>query len=385
MRPDVAKLGAHAYVEGLITEYDQRNELFSRITWDSTLSDIRTRLFAPDQPDAGISGENLLDHALEKSVWQLPIKFAGGNTVGNTGLYAWGDKLWGIYGKPVTDVKPEISTARATAAVKQAARLLGASLARVATLDRRWLYSHEYNLRTTERKPVEIPDNMQYVIVLAHEMDYELIKYSPRRNHVFATGEAYSRMAVITSALASFIRLIGYQALPMGNDTALSIPLAIDAGIGELGRHGMLISPEFGPRIRLSKIFTDLELIPDQPRQFGVWEFCESCRKCAHHCPGRAISNGPPDTTVCGISNRPNIRRWTLDSEKCFGWWAQNRGDCSNCIRVCPFNKPSGALHTSARYLVQHTPVFDRLLVGLDDLCRYGAQRSPKYFWRNDL
>ena len=74
----------------------------------------------------------------------------------------------------------------------------------------------------------------------------------------------------IFSILAEFIRILGYKAIPMGNDTSLSIPLAIDAGLGELGRHGLLITPEYGPCVRLCKVFTDLPLEPDKPIQFGV-------------------------------------------------------------------------------------------------------------------
>ena len=58
-----------------------------------------------------------------------------------------------------------------------------------------------------------------------------------------ATGLVYSKMPFVTSTLAQMIRNLGYNALPCGNDTALSIPLAIDAGLGQLGKNGLLITP----------------------------------------------------------------------------------------------------------------------------------------------
>ena len=42
------------------------------------------------------------------------------------------------------------------------------------------------------------------------------------------------------------------------------------AGLGEYGRLGLLITPEFGPRVRIGKIFTDLPLSHDEPRSFVV-------------------------------------------------------------------------------------------------------------------
>ena len=52
-----------------------------------------------------------------------------------------------------------------------------------------------------------------------------------------ATGLGYSRMIEVAVKMAEFVRNLGYNAIPMGNDTALSHPLAVDAGLGELGRN----------------------------------------------------------------------------------------------------------------------------------------------------
>ena len=53
------------------------------------------------------------------------------------------------------------------------------------------------------------------------------------------------------------------------NDTALMVPLGNSGRAWvEYGRHGLLITKEFGPRVRLGKIFTDMPLAPDQPIQF---------------------------------------------------------------------------------------------------------------------
>jgi hypothetical protein len=81
---------------------------------------------------------------------------------------------------------------------------------------------------------------------MAVEMDRTFIGSSPDAAAGAATGAAYSKMAYTSFLLAQFIRGLGYAAVPCGNDTALSIPLAIRAGLGEAGRNGLLITREFG-------------------------------------------------------------------------------------------------------------------------------------------
>ena len=65
------------------------------------------------------------------------------------------------------------------------------------------------------------------------------------------------------------------------NDSALAIPLAVQAGLGEVGRHSLLITREYGPRLRLGKSFTDMPLEIDEPVRLGVKEFCDICQRCS--------------------------------------------------------------------------------------------------------
>ena len=123
------------------------------------------------------------------------------------------------------------------------------------------------------------------------------------------------------------------------NDTALVIPLAIKAGLGEYGRNQMVITEEFGPRVRFSKIFTDLPLVHDRPKRFGVSEFCAICRRCADACPVSALPLGPPTDAGPNQSSIRGVKKWTADGEKCFGYWTKLKSDCAICLRVCPYNK----------------------------------------------
>ena len=85
---------------------------------------------------------------------------------------------------------------------------------------------------------------MTSVIVVVHEMDHDLLKTVPSALSGTATGVGYSKDAVTLLALAQYIRNLGYRAYASMNDTAASIPYAIKAGLGEYGRHGLLITEE---------------------------------------------------------------------------------------------------------------------------------------------
>ncbi|MBL4769255.1 MAG: 4Fe-4S dicluster domain-containing protein, partial [Rhodobacteraceae bacterium] len=154
-----------------------------------------------------------------------------------------------------------------------------------------------------------------------------------------ATGREYSHEAAIVMQVAAYIRNLGYEAVASMNDTGLVIPFAIKAGLGEYARNQLVITPEFGPRLRFSKIFTNLPLTYDAPRPRGVRSFCDICTKCADACPPKALPFGPPETGGANNSAIKGVRKWTSNAEKCFGFWAKTRTDCAICMRVCPFNR----------------------------------------------
>ncbi len=264
-----------------------------------------------------------------------------------------------------------------TRMMKKAARFFGASLVGITSLDPRWLYS-------AGRKGVEysIPESIDRAIVMAISMDYDAIATSPTFISSAATALGYSTMAFVEMEMAAFIRRLGYRAIPCGNDIALSVPLAIDAGLGQYGRHGLLITKEFGSRVRIAKVLTDMPLLPDSPDlDFcnSVTRFCEVCEKCAENCPSQSIPNGKDRTWHGGSrSNNPGVKKWYVDVESCYGFWVQNGAECSNCIRSCPYDKRDGPTLRILLWLTRHVPRLNSLVVKLDNLLGYGKQRLPK-------
>jgi reductive dehalogenase len=170
----------------------------------------------------------------------------------------------------------------------------------------------------------------------------------------------------------------------MGNDTSLSIPIAIDAGMGELSRIGIVITPKYGPRVRWAKVLTDMPLVPDGPISFGVTEFCEVCEKCADECPGGAIKKGKRSYNAPDSGNS-GVLKWAVEGFKCQQVWSDIGTDCFTCIRSCPFTKPDNWLHEITRVLigVRAGPI-DKLLVKLDDASQYGKPDEVESYWDKD-
>ncbi len=176
-----------------------------------------------------------------------------------------------------------------------------------------------------------------YAISLAMEMDFDKIQKSPGPPSATEVIRTYCMLGEITIRLAAKIRELGYPAFAhhprasrKRHARILHVPTAIEAGFGELGRHGLLITPKYGPRVRLGTVTTDLPLIPDSPISFGVSLFCESCDICLKECEGNAIPK--KKSTVRGV------KKHKVDPYKCGPFFAQYDG-CSVCMKVCTYNK----------------------------------------------
>ena len=276
----------------------------------------------------------------------------------------------------------ELGTPEETAAeIKHLARLFGADLAGVTFNDPRWVYSHKYSRRQEDETPSDLPDDLTSVIVVCHEMDHDLLLTVPSALSGTATGLGYSKDVVTLLGLTQYIRNLGYRAYASMNDTAASIPLAIKAGLGEYGRHGLLIAPGLGPRLRIGKVFTDLPLAHDRPIRFGVREFCDVCRRCSDACPPQAIASGPPSAVVHNRSNVQGVSKWTTDAEKCFGFWVTQMTDCSICVRVCPYNRRVPRWWGRIRFRLMGSPL-RRVMLWLDGVKRGGERKKPGWWWR---
>lgn len=357
------------HVSDEYTPFPEKDNIFARVVNDKSFSCYKQSVYskAHEMIAKDLPGYSRIEHELVMAAWKL---------------YDNRHKITPATAQPSEERgKIEGNWSGTTRFVKKAAEFFGADLVGVTELDRNWLYS-------TNRKgePYSVPEEYDRAIVMAIEMDYEGINTSPAMPCAAASVLGYSKMAFVEIMLSAFINRLGYNAIPCGNDVGLSVPLAIDAGLGQYGRHGLLITEEYGPRVRLCKVLTDMPLETDQPDyQFceSVIRFCEICDKCAKHCPSQSIPYGRERTWKGETrSNNPGVFKWYVDVESCYEFWIENGGDCSNCIRSCPYNREPGIQLRIIHWIAKHIPQLNGFLVRLDNLLGHGVQEDPRKAWQ---
>jgi reductive dehalogenase len=378
--------------------FDQRNNLtVGRPNWDESVQLFARKMMGTrvKKIRSGKPGYSVEDYALFNAGGVTSFSQGTAINHANRGFTSWAP----LEAKLPPGIDRWQGTAEAaTAMVKKVAHYFGADLVGIAPLDRRWIFSHAFWADGTHKEvvfadvaePAEtetqlvIPERMQWVIVMGSEMDHDMIKYTPSPLGCAETRITYSRMGLQVAGVAEFLRGIGYQAIPSINDLGLNIPMAIDAGLGEQGRNGKLITPLFGPSVRICKVITDLPLVRDNPIRFGVKEFCDVCLKCADACPAGAISEGEPSWEGPDISNSPGQLTWHLDNALCRRYWSAGNGtNCTSCIRACPFTKHPGLVHELSRTFIANVPAMNPIFRRLDDWLGYGREADGSQFWEN--
>ena len=215
--------------------------------------------------------------------------------------------------------------------IKQKVLELGAGAAGITEL-----------IETARYRDIDHP--YRYAISVLYPMDYtfmnEHVADLEGGIHVI---NAYTRITEIVISLAAHIRRMGWPARAYCESAdLLHIPLAVNAGLGQLGKHGSLISKEFGSNLRLATVLTDLPLQTDSPVDIGVDDLCVGCQRCTRDCPADAISDGKK--MVRGIE------KWYVNFDRCVPYFSKTYG-CGICIQVCPWSRPGRGPGLSGKLL----------------------------------
>jgi ferredoxin len=261
--------------------------------------------------------------------------------------------------------------AAATAYVKGLARYWGARTVGVTELQPYHIYSHVGRGVGEYGTPVRL--DHRYAVAFAVEMAHDMVQTAPAAPTLLESARKYADAAVIAILLAKTVRAMGYPARAHidGNYRVVAPLVAWDAGLGEFGRMGLLMTPELGPRVRLGAVTTDLPLVPDGRRpDLSVLDFCALCLKCAENCPVRAIPFGARQETGGTL-------RWQIDQETCYRYWCAVGTDCARCVAVCPYAYPDTLFHNLVRHAARHSGLARRAVIPLDHLF-YGTRPRPQ-------
>lgn len=256
--------------------------------------------------------------------------------------------------EPIEGKSIQAMPAEFTRRIKGFARYLGADLVGTTALNPAYVYSHIARGAGEWGNPIEL--NHTHAIAIAVEMRHDMIRHAPESPTITESAFSYYENAKIALVLAKYINLLGYdsRAHVDGNYRVMCIPIAVDAGLGDLGRLGLLITPEFGPRVRLSVVTTNLPLLQDKPIVFGVQHSCTICKKCAVNCPTASI-----DIRDKAVHN--GVEKWLSDQDNCYRFWRIQGTDCAICIKVCPYSYSKAPMHNLVRWLVRRNNLARRL------------------------
>lgn len=215
----------------------------------------------------------------------------------------------------------------------------------------------------------------KYAIAITVEMDKNMMDVSPYGPVITESAHQYFASGAIAFQIASFLNKLGYSSRAHidGNYHVVCPLVARDAGLGEIGRMGLLMTPELGPRVRISVVTTDAPLVLNEKTYDPtITHFCSICKKCADICPSKAIP----------FDNRKMIDetlRWKINSEKCFIFWSTVGTDCGRCMSVCPYSHPNNLMHNFVRYFLKKSKLFRYFALKMDDFFYGRKPESKKY------
>jgi Pyruvate/2-oxoacid:ferredoxin oxidoreductase delta subunit len=220
------------------------------------------------------------------------------------------------------------------------------------------------------------------VIVCILEQDWEITQAIPSASTEREVLVLYADLLERTCALASFLQARGFRAEPDNyHGEHIVIHYGVQAGLGQLGLNGQLLTPQAGSRCRIGLITTNASLVHGKPRDFGMHAICDKCQLCVRRCPPRAI---PKRRNPYRGVTKAKIR---LDL--CWPTMAQSHG-CGVCQKVCPIQRygldaVQGHLDATGEILGKGTKELEEYT--WIDGHRYGPGQTPtlsKRFLRPD-
>jgi ferredoxin len=209
-----------------------------------------------------------------------------------------------------------------TAALKQRAAELGLSAIGVAPFDPKYTF----------RPYLDDWEPSSRVVVCILEQNYEATQTAPSVRADRAHENTYARLMPMVYELAEHLRSQGFVARESGGGAAhgVAIHYAVEAGLGQLGLNGQLLTPFAGSRCRIYGISTNAPLVLDAPVDYGINGICDACKACVRRCPTGAITS---------------VRKWhrgvlkaKIKTERCLPMVAQVYG-CAVCMKVCPVQR----------------------------------------------
>jgi epoxyqueuosine reductase QueG len=221
-----------------------------------------------------------------------------------------------------------------------------------------------------EFRPHAIYPEAKSVIVIGLPISLPVLETSPSIYY----RELYRTVNILldqyTYRLANFLNVRGFPSVFVPRDGYGSIEVLLKnpvaffshrhaaflAGLGSFGVSNMILTPEFGPRVRFGSVFTAAEL-PSDPQLLE--ELCIRCMRCVDMCPARALADADyPE----GLTDRKACASYAADLNR------REISPCGICIKVCPvgedralFGREDSAIYTERERFLKHHKAWDHV------------------------
>ena len=315
-----------------MSAYDERDTIFSRMELVAGSQNYKSYYVAhPDRKEADDKAR-----ARRESPQVRPQESGAESPTDDLLRLSLVDSTFGL----LEDLRPlargpAMSTSRLNIAPDEAAGFLrdlavsyGAVLFGTAQLGEACFYGtrgrgQEYG------QPVSVPGN--FGAVFAVRMKPEEIAAAPAPRAAAEVVNGYTRVAMIGLVLAHCIRGWGWDAAcTMDGRADVVLPVAARyAGLGSLGRSGLLLTEDYGPCIRLGAVLTNLELGRTPRKASTAARLCTTCDRCAQACPAGAIDK----------AENAKGQFKPVNDDACFATWQEFGTDCGVCLASCPLSR----------------------------------------------
>jgi ferredoxin len=221
--------------------------------------------------------------------------------------------------KPAS-VRAAVTPEELTRAMRLEAARLGLAAVGVTHYDIKYNFAEYHGLNVGDT-----------IVVGIIEQNYASTQMSPSLRAEKAALTAYAGLEDRMRKLADWIKAQGYDARPEGFvGESMNIAYAVQAGLGQLGLNGQLLTPHAGSRCRLHVMSTNAPFMHDEPVDYGLEGVCNNCQICVRRCPAGAI---------------PAVRRESrgvvkakLNTKRCLPVVGKAAG-CSVCMKTCPVQR----------------------------------------------
>jgi ferredoxin len=269
--------------------------------------------------------------------------------------------------------EPEILTKH----IKSLALFLKADLVGICEVPSSAYYSHT-------KQGVTIEPRFRYGIVFVMRKNWKAMKASTGFDWMGdpISFQAYQHLGLVAETISNYIRRLGWDAEPqygpsfVNKYSVLLPPLILAAGLGEVSRAGIILNPFLGLGFKAAAVLTSMPVVPDQPIDFGLQDFCRNCKICAENCPSKAISMGDQE-----IYN--GYQTWKLNTKRCasFNFTNQKGTMCNRCVKSCPWSQPATWPHNLVRSLVTRSRLGRRIAIRGARWMDLGQARLNQKWW----